>query len=117
MKTHYEFYKDMEKQLLWCRLAFGPGSKEENPIVDIMCDTWYKLTNEEQDKLNGEGAKCFPSSDFLKYEELTKNLLKLRENKEETIEETKLLDEMDIYWYNMKEDEREYLKASNRKVS
>lgn len=118
LKSHYEFYKEMEKQLLWCRLEYGIGSKEENPIVDIMCDTWYKLTPEEEDRIEKEGPKCFPTKDYLKYRDLTAKLLKVRElNKEDTIEETKLLDEMDSYWYNMKDEEKEFIIASNKKVS
>jgi hypothetical protein len=96
---------------------YNPGSSPSgnmNFMTSIAC-VQYKLTPEEEDKIEKEGPKCFPTKDYLKYRDLTAKLLKIRElNKEETIEETKLLDEMDSYWYNMKDEEKEFIIASNK---
>lgn len=115
IKTNYEFYKEMETQLLWCRLECGVGSKEENPIVDIMCDIWYKLNDDEQDLLNKECPQCFPSKAFLEYKEMTKKLNIMQKENEEQEEEL-LLDKMDIVWHNMTDKEKDWMRRNHKNI-
>lgn len=60
MSTALERYRELEEELRKLRLKQGVGVDVEAPIIELMTDTWWLLTDTEQAMIDAEGSTCWP---------------------------------------------------------
>lgn len=61
MTKEFARYRQLERRLWLARWTHeGRESPDEDTMLDEMEAAWFRLTDEEQDRLRGEPPRCWP---------------------------------------------------------